>query len=73
MITHTNVLVYSNKNHREIIGTDGFFDVLTDKDIMECMNSDTTITKQLLIEKMFEQAKKNEWIKPWDDICVLLI
>lgn len=75
MITHTSVYTYksTNQSNREIIGSDGFFDSLTDKSIMECSVEDTETTRNNLIHKMFGETFKHKWNPGWDDISMCVI
>ena len=75
MITHTAVYTYQNPKqlNREIIGSDGFFDTLTDKSIMDCIVPNIETTRDNLVHKMFEETVKHKWKPGWDDVSMCVI
>ena len=94
MITHTSLRIFKtlrscgNKGKEiEIIGTDGFFDTITDELILEGLeinnninnnsnsnsNSNIIESKNNLNEIMFSETRKNLWGTNWDDITYCII
>ena len=72
MITNTKVSFY-NKSTEEIIGSDGFFDAMPDKDIIENIGGTIQEKKENLIRCMFNNASKHNWGIGWDDITFGII
>jgi hypothetical protein len=80
MITHTKIEYFKKKNI-EIIGSDGFFDVMTDECITEILSeledpsSNTTLDaiKLKFVDKMFSEIKKHNFPDNWDDISFCII
>jgi serine/threonine protein phosphatase PrpC len=75
MLSHTNTYIYK-KNGTEIMGSDGFFDTITDKELVE--KTKTTIAEDIrhtLIEQMCFNVNKYKWPIGWDDVtmCVITI
>jgi serine/threonine protein phosphatase PrpC len=86
MITHTSLRIFktirscgNNGKEIEIIGTDGFFDTITDELILEGLeinnnsNSNIIESKNNLNEIMFSETRKNLWGTNWDDITYCII
>ena len=84
MITHTSLNFFktdrghgNNGKDIEIIGTDGFFDTITDELILEGLddvNSSNIIEiKNKLHQIMFSETSKNSWGTKWDDISYCII
>ena len=80
MLTNTMVEFHKNQNI-ELIGSDGFFDMMTDESIISILSdlidssskSDLRTIKDKLVKKMFEESKKYNFSKNWDDITFCLI
>ena len=77
MISNTSVNIYCDNNNtrEEIIGSDGFFDAIPDKNIIDNMMGDIECKKENLKNKMIQNAKDHSWGDRWDDIsfCVIQI
>jgi len=78
MLSHTTIHTYT-KHGIEIMGSDGFFDPITDKELVELFKkTDTTIAEDIrrsLIERMCFNVNKHKWPIGWDDVtmCVITI
>ena len=80
MISNTSVNIYGdndniNNTGEEIIGSDGFFDAMPDKNIIENMVGGIETKKENLKNTMIKNAKEYSWGDRWDDIsfCVIQI
>ena len=75
MITNTRVVYYSKNISREIIGTDGFFDTISDKELikMEIDESNIHKIKENLIKRMFYNTQQQKWGTSWDDVSMCLL
>lgn len=83
MITHTSIrIIKTDIEHGkeiEIIGTDGFFDTITDELILEGLeinnnsNSNIIERKNKLNQIIFNETRKNLWGTNWDDITYCII
>ena len=76
MLSHTKTHIYA-KNGTEIMGSDGFFDTITDKELSELFEkrTDSHHFKDTLIERMCYNVNKHKWPIGWDDVtmCVAII
>ena len=73
MISHTSIHIYNTRKTREIIGSDGFFDPLSDKSLIECYDSHISHHKDNLLQKMYDETKNHKWNQYWDDISMCVI
>lgn len=76
MLSHTKTHIYT-KHGSEIIGSDGFFDTITDKELVELFEkrTDSDDFKDTLIKRMCYNVNKHKWSIGWDDVtmCVMTI
>jgi serine/threonine protein phosphatase PrpC len=75
MLSHTKIHIYT-KRGTEIMGSDGFFDTITDKELVE--KTKTTVEEDIrhtLIEHMCFNVNKYKWPIGWDDVtmCVTTV
>ena len=78
MLSHTKTHIYT-KRGTEIMGSDGFFDPITDQELVELFEkTSTTLAEDIrhtLIERMCYNVNKYKWPLGWDDVtmCVATI
>ncbi len=84
MLSHTNVRVYRHiESETELMGTDGFFDPLSDLEILEILDTskpdktktgiDIELFKNRLIERMLANVKREQWKNSWDDVSMFVL
>ena len=75
MLSHTKTQIYT-KHGTEIMGSDGFFDTITDMELVEIhkkwKGANLTHFKEHLIERMLSNVDKQEWPKGWDDVTMCI-
>jgi len=84
MLSQTTVRIYKHiKSETELIGSDGFFDPMADLELLDILDNskpdktqkaiDIELFKNLLIERMLANVKREEWKNSWDDVSMVII